>query len=585
MASNNVADLGFKEADTNSHADLGFNEVPQDKSLLQKAGETAYDTALGATQGATFGLADELEGGLKTGGQVLTGSVPTKLEDIVNAYRQNRDKAREAYKAAEERSPTASTVGNIAGAIIPSVLTAGAAAPEAGAGLAARLGTAIKVGTGAGALGGLGNSEADLTKGQVGQAAIDTTIGGATGAVGGGILGGVAEAGKSALSNGGKLASKIVSYIKDEPYIANLIDTFKTEKSGVSLTGNSGFDAALDNLHKVTNELATGVKNTAESFPGAIDKVIKRADEAGFTADTSEVLDPIKKKLQYEFAKSSDEGIRKDIATALNKIENYKFGLPEGEVRTGTPEKSASELVGLRRQAQELSHLGDSNELKTQYGKRIGGDLVGALKEQEQNIPGLSEVNERASASMKALDALGLEQGKDFTTDADGNVILKALDASKIANKIQQMGSSSTNARGAREFIQQVLTPLKVANPNLAEQIAPKIEQAAQQVDLAKGLRNEGLGQNLVGSTKSLGLKSAAGLGKVAKSITDSTPDELKSIASSLVQQGGNGYKAAQSIVEALKKDDTGRNAALFTLQQNPAYREMLQKYFPDQNK
>lgn len=129
-----------------------------------------------AVQPATFGFADEAEGALRAAGDVLTGG------DF--DYTKRRDEARARLKEAEAAHPTASTLGTWGGTIGSALI------PVPGGATKTLLGT---VGRGAlmGAAQGLGSSEADLTKGDVGRAAVDTglggLVGGAVGAAGHGL--------------------------------------------------------------------------------------------------------------------------------------------------------------------------------------------------------------------------------------------------------------------------------------------------------------------------------------------------------------------------------------------------------------
>lgn len=136
-----------------------------------------------AHQSATFGFADELEGVARAAGDKLTGG------DF--DYTKRRDEARARLRAAEEAHPDAAFGGQVAGIVGSALIPGGGAKSLIGA-----------VGEGAlmGAAQGLGSSEADLTRGDVGGAAVDTglgaLVGGAAGAVGHGagkVLGQVAE--------------------------------------------------------------------------------------------------------------------------------------------------------------------------------------------------------------------------------------------------------------------------------------------------------------------------------------------------------------------------------------------------------
>jgi hypothetical protein len=136
----------------------------------------------GAAQTASLGFADELAGGA----EALLDKARGSGADLGDLYRQHRDESRANYRAAQEANPNAYTAGEAAG-VVGTMLIPGLG--ELGA--AKTLGGAVLGGAALGAAQGLGSSEADLTKGDVGGAALDTglgaLVGGAAGAVGHGV--------------------------------------------------------------------------------------------------------------------------------------------------------------------------------------------------------------------------------------------------------------------------------------------------------------------------------------------------------------------------------------------------------------
>lgn len=151
---------------------------------------------MGAGQGASLGFADELMAGAGT----LASKIPYR-EKIIHAlgangpvpedvlqriyspdvtYQQRRDLLRGAFKQSQAENPKAYFGGELAGSF---------AAPIPGAkvfkgpGLLPALANTAVTGAGVGAATGLGTSEADLTKGELGQAAKDVGKGAAIGAV------------------------------------------------------------------------------------------------------------------------------------------------------------------------------------------------------------------------------------------------------------------------------------------------------------------------------------------------------------------------------------------------------------------
>lgn len=147
-----------------------------------------------ALQGVSGGFADEISGALESAFTPKT-------------YVQARDESRENFKTADEANPTTSLVGNLAGGFASSLVPGMGAV---GKGLTGAIATGAKLG----GIYGLGNSTADLTKGDVVGALEDT----AKSAALGGVAGGVSDAvGKGV----GFLASKVPQGIKDavDPFL------------------------------------------------------------------------------------------------------------------------------------------------------------------------------------------------------------------------------------------------------------------------------------------------------------------------------------------------------------------------------
>lgn len=132
--------------------------------------------ARGAGQGFTLGFGDEINGGVQALGDKLMGS-DKSLGDL---YRRNRDVFRSENDQAKAAHPYLYGAGEVAGSIPTTFL------PGLNVGKGAKaLQVLLRTGA-AGGLTGLGNSNADLTQGQYGQAAKDTAVGTGLGVAAGG---------------------------------------------------------------------------------------------------------------------------------------------------------------------------------------------------------------------------------------------------------------------------------------------------------------------------------------------------------------------------------------------------------------
>lgn len=198
----------------------------------------------GLQQGTTLGFGDEL-GGLAGALGSKAGGDKRSFSDL---YQEARDANRADYKQMQADNPTAYLAGNVGGSLL--------AAPAAGLGA---LGTGAAI--------GLGNSNADLTQGNVGGALADTAIGAGTGYL----------ANKALNYGGSQLLNKLkapAAQLSENPSIAeevsaqsplqNLKDKVGDIKGSLSNAKDDLTEAASDKFSKLKGMLS---KPKPESDP------------------------------------------------------------------------------------------------------------------------------------------------------------------------------------------------------------------------------------------------------------------------------------------------------------------------------
>lgn len=227
------------------------------KALLAKSGPAPKEgpgigesAVRGLAQGSTLGFGDELGAAFAP----LTDKVfealnpEAKKIDPLAAYRDTRDRERAANAAAEKANPLTYGGGQLLG---------GVATDAALGGLGAK-GLASVAGQGAAM--GLGNSEADLTRGQFGKAGLDTLVGGALGAGAYGLGQGVgALAGKAKGAIGNRLQS-----IEQSVAAKAAAEAAAETASARSAAGR----AAQDTYRQVENIRDLGPDRLAQALPG-----------------------------------------------------------------------------------------------------------------------------------------------------------------------------------------------------------------------------------------------------------------------------------------------------------------------------
>lgn len=351
-------ELAQLEAEDQAHMASQQQTPSQDKVLPLEA------AARGFAQSYTGGLADEATGAIQTAGDVLFGD--TKLADAVDQYAKRRDESRANYRVAEVQQPGAYTTGQVAGGIAQAVTPGGTLLK--GANLATKAGIL-------GGIYGLGESEADLTKGEYGQALQDT----ATGALVGSAVGKGAEV----LHN---QATKYVGKIKD----------------------------ALSNLKPGKALVSKGVKvaaNVLGDVPGEVsEKVLK---------DPTIIDNP-----------KSLADIADDLVGSANKLKNTLSDLDTRAVSTlsKVDDIPSKDLIGLVR-----SELVNKGVLTSQSGKLVPSSFAQdkvALNKAKDVVRALSSSDTISEQKLKTLI-----QKMDKEIDWDSQAQSKANDLMQTLRK------------------------------------------------------------------------------------------------------------------------------------------------------
>jgi len=662
------------------------NEVPADDGILQ----TLADTGRSAVQGVTGGFSDELTGGV----EALWEKTKGNPEEFGKLYAASRDSSRKKNKEAEERSPVASTIGNIAGSLAPALLTAGATAPAAGAGLLARIGNAAKIGAGAGAIGGLGTSEADLTKGDVLGAGGDVLSGAVAGGVTGGVFQGGIE-GVKGLAKGIKGTGKLVGKTQ---LAKDVKESYKLGNEGEDLVTSSGLDKAEVNIREKTKDTAFGLREAQKSAGAAIGEAKKLAKEQGFTVDTKEGVEKLKKFIANA-QHSIDPRERQDAKVFQELIDNLEKGVAKEELiqssgitlgkpikpklsseekllekistereseRLVTPNKmkerdiikstdeDGRDLISVLRSAtdketgevvpvsaksiidkegvaagytpnergplitnKEMVRSGGSDisnlsvdeadkfkrvlntqngiigspDLKTTEALNLAKQVAGGFDSSMREFAPLANANDKFSAISQAFDTLGIDPKTAFIKNpATKQAKLTIQAEQQLNNTIKRMARDTDAGENASVKLNEALKLLEFADPTIANKLKPQIERASKVLDLAQKAQRLGL------LNKSTYLKSGTvaganilgqGVGAVKTSLSNATPEYLKQVGQALLLKGPNGMKAASVLSDVIKrtqKDNVGRNAALFAMQQDPNYRNMLKDYFTNED-
>ena len=273
----------------------------QDEVSTEPKSSAFEAVAGGISSGGTFGMDDELYGGIKAIGSSLgLMDDETSIMDDSSSFKQNyqagRDQRRDYKKELAEERPVAFKGSEIVGAVGTGILTGGASLP------------AITAEAG---LYGLGESEADLTEGEFADALIDTGIGAGIGLATAGVM---------------KGGSKLVKSGYQKAF----------GKGGKDLAT----DAAGDILELTPKQRADASKDIIKMGPGKVSSVAEELPS--YLKEKGGLIQSVK-KLKAQAAESLDKSGKEidDVLTTYQKtFDDIKAAKPDVRKMKGVDEVS-----------------------------------------------------------------------------------------------------------------------------------------------------------------------------------------------------------------------------------------------------
>jgi hypothetical protein len=295
-------------------------------------------------QGLTFGFADE-------------GMAALEAPFSAKTYQELRDAKRQQLDIDREMYPKTAIASEIGGAVLPAVaaevFSGGTATPA----VAARGMSLAKIAkpllnpttwkgmAGVGAAYGLGASEADLTKGDVGGAAWDTTKGAVTGGVLGKVVPAAAEMGGKALSATGRflgdeselIASKAVGLTK--PFK----NKFKISPEKARETGRIALDEGIIGPMSDAHDMQMVVDELNNKIGPEIGKMLEDAQKRGITPDFNGMIE----RLEAEAAPYGKTEIGRGIYNQYQKIVRDLKGMQGAPKFVQPTEEAGINMLGV----------------------------------------------------------------------------------------------------------------------------------------------------------------------------------------------------------------------------------------------
>lgn len=493
--------------------------------------------AEGAAEGATLGLKPIIAGASGTLMDTLTGVSPPS--DILERYRQLRDAETKRQEEAKSTNPKSFLAGELAGGLAGGAALSG---PAQGASLLEKLKASGLLGAKLGATSGFATSKGDLTKGDVGQVAQDTGIG----ALAGGTL---APAGTAAIEGVGALAGKLAP---------KLTKAFNMGTEGDNIVTQAGRNQITDVQRP---QVASDIADQLGGLKSDLGKQFESLKQQYGNKEIS--VDDFQSKLQ-DLIKTLDSRIPEE---ANNR--NTLTGLIDNFIPGDKSSLPAQDLMKLKRGLQNYSPF--QKGMSSVPGENVAGKSAEALGETlEQNVPGLEKANkDYSNLQENVLDKLGVKD----TNPRDTIEKLQRVLFNK--NNDSMIGSDTRVALG------DAMSSLKEINPDLSKQISDQVIQMSDKLDITRSATNSPMptGGNILKTAKGYGLQATNAVGLGTKALTSFPKESLAKIGQSLSTSDSElSQKLGSILVEASQKDDIGRNALMFTLSQNSAYRDLINK-------
>jgi hypothetical protein len=459
-----------------------LQKIEQIKTLQAKASlpETpALQSGLmGAVDAGSLGFADEAAGLLKAGRQTLVGD--KKFKDFKDTYKSERDMVRASFEKAKADNPTAYTVGEVGGSIgtafIPGLGVAKGATAAKSALNAARYG----------AVAGLGTSSADLTEGDIANAAEDVGAGALTGATTDLAFRGAGKALKAATPK--NAAKKLANVVLNTP--EEITDLYITNKKGV-LEAPRRFELAReyeDVLENLKKQVISGSKESRETLSkeglkitkGEVQEIAKKLGD-DLEKSFEGVYDDPQKVAALKYLRKFQE----DWKATPAKAADIAFGPPRSEVsanRLKDTLQSIDRSTDFETAPGQFSRIDDNvkKELRANIDELLKGRSP-AYKEQMKAVASDAELLNRGSEVAKSPQALSnvlrrVETDQygagqipaETIRDVDARMGSSILERAKLSNAKEQFDKSVTNgSMNVNKFSNMVrdVPVLKYAGP------------------------------------------------------------------------------------------------------------------------
>lgn len=507
----------------------------------------------GALQGASLGFADEIAGGVGAFPELASrlGSA-NPLAGTLEKYREIRDKQRVSDERAKQTNPNSYLAGNIGGSVASSFfpVVGGLTAAKAGQTALGAAGAGAKLG----AIAGLGQSQADMTKGDLWGATKDVGAGGLVGGIAGGATQGVMNIFKGLHPVNAAKSLARVAFNTPEEVTQAYIDNPEAVKAALPrFELAKQFEGSIGDLKKNVTEGSAGARNFLKD-------VNFRGNEI------SDELKPIADALEQRAEGVWDDPKRKAAFDMLKDLQS-KFN-----PANVTPEQAA------------FNGAGDANKYFS--GNRVK-DLVQTLQRSTDYGQGPGQFTPVDQAvtkeAAKKINDLLKNRSQDYANEMtnvakDTDLLSRITDIDKspqaIANLFRKM---ETDKYGAAQIPRQTVEEFdKRMGTNFIDQMKNSYAKETLDKSAQNGSRNVNLYSNTIGQLpggKLLGPILGATVDKYGNKLTQSAVDAAVKFNQIATSQGADAARQSlQPVINAAKNADPSAILILQLLDKsNPA--------------
>lgn len=531
------------------------------------------EAALKGAQGSL--LIDEIVAGLSGAagqayGTIEQGKLP-KLQELIDTYYEARAGQRAEKEAAFEQQPVASIVGGIGGGLITAPLLGGtgisAPAKTIGGRMVQAAIPAAKFGAATGALQG----EAKLADGVQGlkQLGKETLAGAVVGAGTGAALSGTVDVLKG--------AKNVATELIPEP--------IKARYEYGKRTGEMANVEKLDkNIRETSEKIFDTVKNKLDEYGLQKEQAIKLADEAGERISLGEDVRDVINSLGDKTLTPSNKQEVESFKNLLRKeyLGELDFRDLAGQLSTKPGKFTIAELMSrpdfdidrltIKEADDLLPQIYQMTEDKNPIIAQKAKQLYGALRTKVGKFGGISEAKEGLEAIYKPI-------AKNLNVDvAELNSPNKFIRDQAVADLEKKLIQTSESSDVDQRLLGESL-----------EKYAPEAKKLMDDLKIFREARSATGGQKRADITRSGILTRAgavggniAGIGAgkfkgLGKSILAKTPDQLQQLAQKMSQSNSKFAQSyAKPFVEAINSNLRSKEALLFTLTQQPGFKQAM---------